>query len=66
MQPLRQGTSLEPDGGDCAVLIGDPAQLRLGLADQLDLFPCSLIAQIAAFSSDTSSPTNNLIPQSSL
>jgi hypothetical protein len=29
------------------------------------VFPCSLITQIAVFSSDTFSPMNSLIPQSS-
>ena len=31
----------------------------------LTIFPCSLTTQIAVFSSDTSSPTNSFIPQSS-
>lgn len=31
----------------------------------LTILPCSLMTQIAVFSSDTSSPTNSFIPQSS-
>ncbi|CAM3399789.1 hypothetical protein PAAM106076_18700 [Paracoccus aminovorans] len=37
MQPLRQGASLKPDGGNCAVLVADPARQRLGLAGHLRL-----------------------------
>ena len=38
----------------------------LGTSASFKIFPCSLIAQIAVFASDTSNPTNSLIPQSSM
>ena len=37
MQPLRQGSSLKPDGGNCAVLIADPAQQIFWFAGDLRL-----------------------------
>jgi hypothetical protein len=66
VQPLRQGISLEPDGGNGALLFPGPTQQFFrftAVSASFSILPCSLITQIAVFAGDTSNPTNSLIPQ---